>query len=179
MHAIVLHQPGTAASLKVEEVPTPTVKPGWSLLQVKGFGINRSEIFTRNGWSPSVQLPRILGIEAVGVIAATTDDQRLPVGQKAVTLMGGLGRAFDGGYAEYTLVPNEQLYPVQTTLTWPELAAVPETYYTAYGSLETLQLNDTDTLLIRGATSGVGIAAANHAGFFTSISTPRHYVCHW
>ncbi|KRK39628.1 zinc-binding dehydrogenase [Loigolactobacillus bifermentans] len=178
MHAIVLHQPGTAASLNVEEVPTPTVKPGWSLLQVKGFGINRSEIFTRNGWSPSVQLPRILGIEAVGVIATTTDPKRLPIGQTAVTLMGGLGRAFDGGYAEYTLVPNQQLYPVQTTLTWPELAAIPETYYTAYGSLETLQLNKNDTLLIRGATSGVGIAAAKLARALhpniTLIGSTRH-----
>ncbi|WP_179394534.1 zinc-binding dehydrogenase [Lacticaseibacillus absianus] len=163
MQAIVLHTPGDAHVLQLETVPTPTVRPGWSLLQVKGFGINRSEIFTRNGWSPSVTLPRILGIEAVGVIADTTDPARLPVGQRAVTLMGGLGRDFDGGYAEYVLVPNVQLYPVTTDLSWPELAAVPETYFTAYGSLRNLQLTTDDTLLIRGATSGVGVAAAKLA----------------
>ncbi|WP_125702136.1 zinc-binding dehydrogenase [Lacticaseibacillus daqingensis] len=163
MQAIVLRTPGDASVLHRETVPTPEVKPGWSLLQVKGFGINRSEIFTRNGWSPSVTLPRILGIEAVGVIAATTDPTRLPVGQRTVTLMGGLGREFDGGYAEYALVPNAQLYPVTTTLSWPELAAVPETYFTAYGSLRNLRLTPSDTLLIRGATSGVGVAAAKLA----------------
>ena len=68
MKAIVLRQPGNAEVLSYEEVPTPQVRPGWSLMKVHGFGVNRSEIFTRNGWSPSVKLPRILGIEGVGTI---------------------------------------------------------------------------------------------------------------
>lgn len=163
MKAIVLHHPGDASALSYEDVPTPTVKPGWSLLKIKGFGINRSEIFTRNGWSPSVHLPRILGIEGVGVIADTTDPARLPVGRRAISLMGGLGREFDGSYAEYALIPNAQLYPVTTKLSWAELAAVPETWFTAYGSLVNLRLTAQDDLLIRGATSGVGVAAAKLA----------------
>lgn len=159
MKAIVISEAGGPEVLQYTDIPTPTVKPGWSLIKIKGFGINRSEIFTRNGWSPSVKFPRILGIEGVGEITETTDQQHLPVGQKVITLMGGMGRAFDGSYAEYALIPNQQIYPVTTNLSWSELAAIPETYATAYGSLLALQLRDQDHLFIRGATSGVGVAA--------------------
>lgn len=80
MKAIVIHHAGGPEALQLEDVPTPQVKPGWSLVKVKGFGINHSEIFTRQGLSPSVKFPRILGIECVGVIDQTTDPDRLPVG---------------------------------------------------------------------------------------------------
>lgn len=158
MKAIVIYEPGGPEKLIYQEVPTPKVKEGWSLVKVKGFGINHSEIFARNGLSPSVQFPRILGIECVGVIAETTDPQRLPVGQKVISIMGEMGRDFDGGYAEYALLPNEQICPVETDLDWRVLAALPETYYTAYGSLLNLRVRETDRVLVRGATSGVGIA---------------------
>ena len=136
----------------------PKVKPGWSLIKVKGFGINHSEIFTREGKSPTVQFPRILGIECVGEIWKTSDPNRLAVGQKVISMMGEMGRAFDGSYAEYVLVPNKQIYSVNTPLSWRELATIPETYYTAFGSMKKLQLKETDRVLVRGATSGVGIA---------------------
>ncbi|MTV82726.1 alcohol dehydrogenase catalytic domain-containing protein [Secundilactobacillus folii] len=163
MKAIVIEHAGGPEALELKEVPTPKVKPGWTLVKVKGFGINRSEIFTRNGESPTVTFPRILGIECVGVIADTSDPDHLPVGQKVVSIMGGMGRAFDGGYAEYALLPNAQIYPVATNLSWPELAAVPETYYTAYGSLHNMHIQDADSVLIRAATSGVGVAATQLA----------------
>ncbi|PIO83469.1 quinone oxidoreductase [Loigolactobacillus backii] len=163
MKAVVLTKTGDASVFDYKEVATPEIKPGWSLIKIKGFGINRSEIFTRNGWSPSVKLPRILGIEGVGEIADTSDEKRLPKGQKVVTLMGGMGRAFDGSYAEYALIPNDNIYPVTTDLSWADLAAVPETYFTAYGSLLNLKLQKNDTLLVRGATSGVGVAAVKLA----------------
>ena len=67
-------------------------------------------------------------------------------------------RAFDGGYAEYVLLPNEQIYPVQSELPWEILAAIPETYYTAFGSLKNLRIEDGYTVLVRGGASGVGIA---------------------
>ncbi|MFD0897509.1 zinc-binding dehydrogenase [Loigolactobacillus binensis] len=162
MKAIVVRRPGGPEVLEYTEVPTPQVKPGWSLIKVKGFGINHSEIFTREGKSPSVKFPRILGIEAVGVVAKSTTDQ-LAVGQKVISIMGEMGRAFDGGYAEYVLLPNAQIYPVSTSLSWAELAAFPETFYTAYGALLGLQLRPTDQLLIRGGTAGVGVAAAKLA----------------
>ena len=163
----MIHEPGGPEKLCYEEVPTPSVREGWSLVRVRGFGINHSEIFTRKGLSPSVSFPRILGIECVGEIAETTDSARLPVGQKVISIMGEMGRAFDGGYAEYALLPNEQICPVQTDLDWKILAALPETYYTAYGSLLNLRIADymgtfkdsvPPRILVRGATSGVGVA---------------------
>lgn len=69
-----------------------------------------------------------------------------------------MGRAFDGSYAEYALLPNEQIYPVDSQLPWSELAVVPETYYTAFGSFKNLQIKEGDSILVRAATSGVGLA---------------------
>lgn len=159
MHAVVVEQAGGPEVLKYKEVPTPKVKVGWSLIDIKGFGINHSEIFTRDGESPSVKFPRILGIECVGVIKETTDPKRLPVGQRIVSIMGEMGRAFDGSYAEYVLVPNDQIYPIHSNLDWETLATLPETYYTAFGSLKNLQIKSNDQILIRAGGSGVGIAA--------------------
>ena len=150
MKAIVIYKAGDAQQLQLEERPIPTLKEGWTLVKIKGFGINRSEIFTWQGHSPSVIFPRILGIECVGVVEATTSPT-LQKGQTVVSLMGEMGRAFDGSYAEYTLLPNGQVYPITTTLSWAELAAVPETYYTAFGSMQNLQIKPTDTVLVRAA----------------------------
>ena len=161
MKAIVISEAGGPEKLQYTDVPTPQVKPGWSLVQVKGFGINHSEIFTRKGLSPDVQFPRILGIECVGIITQTTDNTRLPVGQKVISIMGEMGRQFDGSYAEYVLLPNEQIYPVTTNLDWATLATLPETYYTAYGSLLNLRIQSGDKVLVRGGTSGVGTAFVN------------------
>ncbi|GEO69293.1 zinc-binding dehydrogenase [Levilactobacillus acidifarinae] len=160
MKAIVVRHPGGPDVLDYTDVPTPTVKPGWTLIKVRGFGINHSEIFTREGASPSVTFPRILGIEAVGTVAATSAPDRFTVGQTVVSIMGEMGRAFDGGYAEMVLLPNDQVYPVHTTLDWADLAAVPETFYTADGIVRSLQIQPHDRILIRAATSGVGVAAA-------------------
>ena len=117
MKAIVIYKAGDAQQLQIEERPIPALKEGWTLVKVKGFGINRSEIFTRQGHSPSVIFPRILGIECVRVVEATTSPT-LQKGQTVVSLMGEMGRAFDGSYAEYTLLPNGQVYPITTTLSW-------------------------------------------------------------
>lgn len=158
MKAAVIYEPGGPDKLILEERPIPKIKAGWSLVKIRGFGINHSEIFTRKGLSPSVKFPRILGIECVGEIVETTDEKRLPIGQKVVSIMGEMGRAFDGSYAEYALLPNHQLYPVETDLPWDVLAAIPETYYTAYHSMLNLKIDQSDNVLVRGGTSGVGIA---------------------
>ena len=158
MKAIVIYEPGGPEKLLYTDRPVPEVRPGWSLVRVRGFGVNHSEVFTRQGLSPSVTFPRILGIECVGEIARTTDPDRLPLGQKVVSIMGEMGRAFDGGYAQFALLPNAQLYPVDTELPWPVLAALPETYYTAYGSFLNLRIGERDNVLVRGGTSGVGVA---------------------
>ena len=82
------------------------------MIKVAAFGLNRSELHTRLGLAQGVTFPRVLGIEAAGTVAACPGGQ-FPVGQQVATLMGGMGRTFDGGYAEYTCVPVRQVVPFQ------------------------------------------------------------------
>lgn len=177
MRAAVCVRAGGPEVLEVREVPVPAVREGWSLVRVKGAGLNRSELRTRQGHSPSVTFPRVLGIECVGVVADSTDPQ-LPEGTTVAAVMGEMGREFDGGYAEYALLPNSLLMPVTTTLPWDVLAALPETYLTAQGSLDALGIapGGKGRLLIRGGTSSVGMAAASIAsgyGWETAATTRR------
>jgi NADPH:quinone reductase len=82
-------------------------------------------------------------------------------GQQVAALMGGMGRAFDGGYAEYTCVPVGQVVPFRSDLDWAVLGAVPEMLQTANGSLDVgLDAQPGQSLLIRGGTSSVGMATA-------------------
>lgn len=176
MKAVVLEKPCKAEELSVREVPIPKVKSGWVLVKIKGFGINRSEIYTRQGDSPSVKLPRIIGIECVGEIENPSDSS-YKKGQRVVSMMGGLGRDFDGSYAEYALIPTNQVYPVNNDMQWMKMAAIPEMYYTAYASLfDVLSINQGESLLIRGGTSSVGLAALQLAKSIGAIviSTTRN-----
>lgn len=161
MRAVQLHKTGGPEVLSVSEAPMPQVKPGWVLIRVKAFGLNHSELMMRQfeGDAPYIQLPRIIGIECAGEVADSSDSHFVE-GQKVVALMGGMGRSFDGSYSEYTLLPAKNVFAVEANLSWEELGAIPETFFTAYGSLfDCLQLNPDDTLLIRGGTSTVGLAA--------------------
>jgi len=111
----------------------------------------------------------------VGIVAASTDPT-LPDGATVAAVMGEMGREFDGGYAEYALLPNSLLMPVTTTLPWDVMAALPETYLTAQGSLDALGVVPGSRLLIRGGTSSVGMAAASIAsghGIETAATTRR------
>ncbi|MBO0841260.1 MAG: NADPH:quinone reductase, partial [Sciscionella sp.] len=162
MLAAVTEQVGPPEVIKVREVPRPRVRDGWSLVRVRGFGLNRSELFTRQGHSPSVVFPRIQGIECVGEVVEATVGAP-PVGTTVAAVMGEMGRAFDGGYAEYALLPNDLLIPIATELPWDVLAALPETYLTAFGSLQALAVTEGGTLLVRGGSSSVGMAALSLA----------------
>jgi NADPH:quinone reductase-like Zn-dependent oxidoreductase len=164
MRAAVCVRAGGPEVLEIRQLPVPVAREGWSLVEVKGAGLNRSELRTRQGHSPNVRFPRVLGIECVGIVAASTDAM-LPDGTTVAAVMGEMGRAFDGGYAEYALLPNSLLMPVTTTLPWDVLAALPESYLTAQGSLDALGVvpGGKGRLLIRGGTSSVGMAAASIA----------------
>lgn len=159
MRAIVTERAGPPDVLQLRTLPRPQPRPGWVLIRVKAFGLNRSELFTRQGHSPSVVFPRVLGIECVGVVEAAPGTD-LQVGQTVAAAMGEMGRAYDGGYAEYTLVPASQAIPLHTTLPWDVLAAIPETYLTAWGSLfDAMDIQPGQSLLVRGGTSSVGMAS--------------------
>ena len=160
MKAVVLHNPGPPESLKIEQRPIPQAHKGQVLIRVKAFGLNRSELFTRLGQSPNVKLPCILGIEAVGTIAAAPGGE-FKQGEVVATCMGGLGREVDGGYAEYTLVKAEYARAIRTEVPWKILGALPEMLQTSWGALNrNLHIQKGDCLLIRGGTTSVGLAAA-------------------
>jgi NADPH:quinone reductase len=162
MRAVVLDAvPAPPEALVVRERPVPQPERGWVLIEVKAFGLNRSELKTRLGLADAeVTLPRVLGIEATGVVAACPGGE-LAAGQQVVAMMGGMGRSFDGGYAEFTCVPVSQVIPFRSDLPWSTLGAVAEMLQTAYGALTLgLDLQPGQTLLIRGGTSSVGLTAA-------------------
>ncbi|HYB08367.1 MAG TPA: alcohol dehydrogenase catalytic domain-containing protein, partial [Alphaproteobacteria bacterium] len=101
MKAAVVHNAGGPGVLKLENRPIPAPRQGDVLIHVRAFGLNRSEMFTRQGLSPCVEFPRILGIEAVGLVA-DAPGTNFKKGDIVATAMGGMGRHFDGSYAEYT-----------------------------------------------------------------------------
>jgi NADPH:quinone reductase-like Zn-dependent oxidoreductase len=176
MKAAVIHEAGGPEVLKLEGRPVPTPRPGEVLIRVKAFGLNRSELFTRQGHSPSVKFPRILGIEAVGLVEDAPGNE-FGKGDMVATAMGGMGRQFDGSYAEYTCVPATQVQTVKTGLSWDVLGAVPEMLQTAWGSLfKSLRLEKAERLLVRGGTTSVGLAAtaiAKNHGAFVAATTRR------
>jgi NADPH:quinone reductase len=160
MKAVVLDAPGPPEALQIREVPIPTPRPGEVLIKVAAFGLNRSELHTRLGLAKGVTFPRILGIEATGTVADCPSGE-FHVGQQVATMMGGMGRTFDGGYAEYTCVPARQVIPFSSNLDWATLGAVPEMLQTAHGSLIIgLNVQPGQSILVRGGTSSVGMAAA-------------------
>ena len=174
MRAWVIRAPGGPEQFSLEEVEIPEARKGWTLIRIRAFGLNRSEWFTRNGDSPSVRFPRVLGIECVGEIVDSGGSDLAP-GTKVAAIMGGMGREFDGSYAEYTLVPHSSVFPVQTGLPWERFAALPEMLQTTHGSLFAgLEIDRADSLLIRGGTSSIGMAAlaiAKKAGLRVGATT--------
>lgn len=161
MLAAVLTAPGPVENFDVRDVPLPEPPEGWVRIAVRATGINRSDLHLRQGLAGNVRSwPVIPGIEASGVIDLDPAGE-FAQGQQVVTLMGGMGRSFDGGYAEYVVVPRAQVIPFESSLPWAVIGAVPETLQTAYGALTVgLDLQKGQSLLIRGGTSALGYATA-------------------
>lgn len=168
MKALSISEVTPAERARLCDVPVPETKPGWTLVRVRGFGMNHSEQMLRLGEIEAgyIKRPVILGIELVGEVAEPSDSG-LERGRRVCALMGGMGRNWDGSYAEYCLVRNDRLFTLPEAVScmpWSALAAIPETYYTAWGSLfECLRLKPGDRLLVRGASCGLGYAAIQMA----------------
>lgn len=174
MRAIVIEQYGGPEQLVLQDLPEPAPMPGHVVIEVEAFGLNHAEMYFRQGvWG---EVAKVSGIECVGRVKADPDG-RLAPGQTVAALMGGMGRTFNGSYAEVTRVPASNVVPLDTRLLWEELAAIPESYATAWTCLaRNLALKPGQTVLVRGATSALGQAAVNiaaHAGAHV-IATTRN-----
>ncbi|KAF7332347.1 GroES-like protein [Mycena kentingensis (nom. inval.)] len=170
MRAIVVSEFGDIdTSLKMHSsVPAPESVPGHAIIRIKAFGVNHAEMHMRRGeWAESMP---IIGIECVGVVVSSAarpnEDEGVAIapGTPVATLMGGLGRTINGSYAEYTSARLENIVPLPRELVeslgWARLAALPETYATAWTCLfRNLDLRAGERLLIRGASSAFGRAA--------------------
>ena len=176
MDAVVIDAPGAPDVLQFRRMPIPNPPAGWVRIRIRGLGLNRAEMFTRQGHSPSVRFPRIIGIECVGEIDAD-DSGTFQKGEIVATMMGEMGRDFDGSYAQYTVVPASQILRVpKNSLSWAQLAAIPEMYQTATGALREMRRSPGMTFLIRGGTSSVGktaIAVARSSGLTVLASSRR------
>jgi NADPH:quinone reductase-like Zn-dependent oxidoreductase len=161
MRAILRREFGGPDVLEIREIPEPEPMAGHAVIEVKAFGINHAEMHMRKGeWA---EIAEVSGIECVGIIKSCPGGE-LAVGTKVAALMGGLGRTINGTYAEYTRAPITNVAAIESNLSWAELAAIPETYATAWTCLfRNLEITKGQTLVIRGATSSFGQAALNMA----------------
>jgi NADPH:quinone reductase-like Zn-dependent oxidoreductase len=161
MRAIVLDKFGGIDSLVYTEIPEPEPLEGHVVIEIKAFGINHAEMHMRRGeWAEAA---RVSGIECVGIVKSCPGGE-FPVGAKVAALMGGLGRTINGSYAQFTRAPVSNVALIESDLSWAELAAIPETYATAWTCLfRNLEIEAGQTVVIRGATSSFGQAAVNLA----------------
>ena len=147
---------GPASALVAGPAPRPEPGPGQILIAVKAAGINRPDIAQRNGhYPPPPGAPEVLGMEVAGEVAAAGEGApRWKVGDRVTALLGG------GGYAEYAVVDARHALPVPQGLSFVEAASLPETVFTVFSNVfEIGALKAGETLLVHGATSGIGVTA--------------------
>lgn len=151
---------GEAEALVVGERPTPEPGPGQVRIRVRAAGVNRPDILQRKGlYPPPEGASDILGLEAAGEIEAIgADVLRWRAGDRVCALLGG------GGYAEYAVVDARHVLPVPAGLDFVQAAALPETAFTVFTNVfEDGRLKAGETLLVHGATSGIGVMAIQAA----------------
>jgi NADPH:quinone reductase len=161
VRAIVLEGFGGLEALVYKEIPKPEPKEGTVVIKIKAFGINHAELHMRRGeWAEAAP---VSGIECVGIVESCPGGE-FAVGTKVATMMGGLGRTINGSYAEYTRVQASNVAVIESDLSWAELAAIPQSYATAWTCLfRNLKIQRGQTIVIRGASSALGLAAVNMA----------------
>lgn len=158
MRAIVVEGgKGPAEALRAETRPTPQPKPGEILIAVRAAGVNRPDLLQRTGnYPPPPGAPDTLGLEVAGEVAVAGG--RWQVGDQVCALLGG------GGYAEYAVCDARHALPVPAGLDLVQAAALPETVFTVYANVfEHGALKAGETLLVHGATSGIGVTAIQMA----------------
>lgn len=151
---------GPASALRVAERPTPTPTKGEVLVRVRAAGVNRPDIVQRNGhYPPPAGASDILGLEVAGEVEAVGEGvTQWAVGDKVCALLGG------GGYAEYAVVDARHALPVPQGLSFEQAAVLPETAFTVFTNVfEGGALKAGETLLVHGATSGIGVMAIRMA----------------
>src|SRR6201991_1536247 len=161
MRAIVLDGFGGPDKLVFKDIPEPEPMVGYVVIEVRAFGLNHAEMHMRRGeWAENAD---VIGLECVGIVKSCLGGE-FPIGAKVAAMMGGMGRTINGSYAEYTRVPVDVVTLINADMPWTELAALPESYATAWTCLfRNLGIEKGQTLLIRGATSAFGQAAINLA----------------
>ena len=150
----------SADSLTAREAPVPQPASGEILIRVRAAGVNRPDVLQRRGlYPPPPGAPETLGLEVAGEVAGVGDGApRWRVGDRVTALLGG------GGYAEYAAVDARHALPVPGQLTLEEAAALPETVFTVWANVfEAGALKAGETLLVHGATSGIGVTAVQMA----------------
>lgn len=164
MKAYVIEQAGGPEVLQLRDVVS--AEPGEDELQirVRAFGLNRAEVYRRLGKMGPITGQVVPGIEAVGEVVRDPSGN-FRTGQRVATAMGGLQFSRKGSYAEHVTVLRQNVVSLDgSDLAWDELAALPEAYLTVWGALDhSLAIQAGQTLLVRGATSSVGLAAVAYA----------------
>lgn len=180
MRAIEITRPGPPDVLQLCDRPMPVLKPGEVLIKVHAAGINRPDIFQRTGNYPvppgASDLP---GLEIAGeIVDGELDGSSFKKGDLVCALVQG------GGYAEYCSAALAQCLPVPKGLTALEAASLPETFFTVWSNVfDRARLSGSETLLVQGGTSGIGVTAIQmavalgHRVFATAGSEDKARVC--
>ncbi|GLS32664.1 NADPH2:quinone reductase [Mesorhizobium albiziae] len=167
MKAYVIEKPGGPEALKLRDIPSPEPGADEVKIRVRAFGLNRAEAYLRAGKMGEITAPRVPGIEAVGEVV-NDPSGTFRTGQRVATAMGGMQFGRPGSYAEAVSVLRNNVIDLDgASLSWEELAALPESYLTVWGALtKSLNIREGQTLLVRGATSAAGLAAVAYAKAF-------------
>lgn len=162
MNAVIIDKVTRALDIRISKTEVPRPAQDQVLIRILSFGLNHSELILRLSEidAPYIKKPVIPGIECVGIIE-DPNGSAFAKGQLVTALMGGMGRNFDGSYAEFVAMPVHHVFSIRDNfLDTAHLGAVPETFFTAFGSLfDCLKLTKGDSLLIRGATCALGYAS--------------------
>jgi len=151
---------GPAEALKPARIDTPRAGRGQLLIQVRAAGVNRPDLMQRQGfYPPPPGASATLGLEVAGEVAEVGPGAgRWAVGDAVTALLGG------GGYAEYAVVDARHALPTPKGLDFMQAAGLPETVFTVFANVfEHGALKAGETLLLHGATSGIGVTAIQMA----------------